>query len=425
MTSKPETVLKQIENLENKEHSKTFLEFYNWLTDDQDSSARNASSYLKILRMFSIDLGTKSLDKITKEDVTGFLDKRKKSIEVDPDKKWERTWNDYLARLIGFYKWLANRNSEDDREDWKTPSPISTIKKKKNKRDSSYSPNDVWSQEELLLVVKYCDNLRDKVIFTLCWDMASRNQEIVKMRLRDIIMKEKYAEASTAWDTKTGTRTNPIIIGFPYLRDLLNQHPFASDPNAFLILSMTTMKPLNPDSLWRIADTLKKRIGKMVTGNKIKDDDERNKLIKLLQKPWNPYLLGRHSSITEKTDILNDFQLKQYAGWGLNSTRPKTYVHRQGKQVINPLLQEHEIIEKQERKPVRKNCSKCGHINTTEATLCSKCSFVLDNRAWQQTKIEEEQEKKDLNLAISALKQKIDSMEENQKDEQSRFEQYL
>jgi len=28
--------------------------------------------------------------------------------------------------------------------------------------------------------------------------MASRNQEIVKMRIRDIILKEKYAEASTA-----------------------------------------------------------------------------------------------------------------------------------------------------------------------------------------------------------------------------------
>ncbi|MDH3488358.1 MAG: hypothetical protein OEL82_10010 [Nitrosopumilus sp.] len=53
----------------------------------------------------------------------------------------------------------------------------------------------------------------------------------------------------------------------------------------------------------------------------------------------------RHSSITEKTDVLNDFQLKQYAGWGINSTRPRTYVHRKGKQVINPLLEEHGIIQ--------------------------------------------------------------------------------
>ena len=162
----------------------------------------------------------------------------------------------------------------------------------------------------------------------------------------------------------------------------------------------------------------------MINDGEIKGDDK-DKLGKLLQKPWNPYLMTRHSSITEKSDVLNDFQLKQYAGWTMNSTRARTYVHRQGKQIINPLLQEHGIIEKQERIPVRKDCSKCGHINTVEATMCSKCSFVLDARAWEQTKLEEQQEKKDMDLTISALQQEVENLKENQKDEQKRFEQYL
>jgi len=111
MTSKPETVLKQIERLENQEHSEIFLEFYDCLTEDQDSTPRNASTYLKILRMFSIGIGSKKLEEVTKEDVVGFLDEKKKDPEIDPEKKWQRTWNDYLARLIGFYKWLANKDS--------------------------------------------------------------------------------------------------------------------------------------------------------------------------------------------------------------------------------------------------------------------------------------------------------------------------
>ena len=418
MTSKPETVIKQIEVLENKTHSEIFMDFYIWLTEEQDSSTRNASTYLKILRMFSMHVGQKPINSISKEDVISFLDKRKKSVEDDPEKKWERTWNDYLARLIGFYKWLSNKDGDDDREDWETPEPIKSIKKKKNKRDSSYSPNDVWSQDELLLVVKYIDNIRDKVIFTVSWDLASRSDEIVKVRIRDIVIKEKYAEISTAWNTKTGTRTNPVIVGFPYLRELLNSHPFASDPNAFLFLSKTSLKPINPDSLWRVADTLKKRLSKMIKENEIKGDD-RQKLIKVLQKPWNPYLIGRHSSITEKTDMLNDFQLKQFSGWSINSKRSVTYVHRKGKQVIGPLLQEYGIIEKKEHKSIRQECSKCGHINTTEATLCSNCSFVLNNRAWEQTKLEEAQEKKDLTLTISALKQKIETLEKQQSEGQS------
>ena len=424
MTSKPETIILQIKELQNQNHSCSFLQFNDWLLDDEDSSVRNASNYLMILRLFSVDVSEKELSEITREDVIKFLDKRRKSTELDPDKKWVRTWNDYLNRLIGFYRWHANHETSRDREDWNTPEPFNSIKKKKIKRDSSYTPNDVWEIDELLLAVKYCDNVRDKAVFTIGWDMVSRNHEIVKLRIKDIIIKEKYAEVSTSWDTKTGVRTCPVIVGFPYLRELLNSHPFASDPNAYLLLSRTTSKPLKPDSLWKISNTLKKRITSMIKDGEIKGDDK-EKLVKLLQKPWNPYLMTRHSSITEKSDILNDFQLKQYAGWTLNSNRARTYVHRKGKQVINPLLEEHGIIEKQERKPVRKECSKCGCINATESTMCTQCSFVLDNRAWQETKLEEEQDKKDLSLTISALKQKIDNMEQNQTDERSRFEQYL
>jgi len=417
VTTKPETVIKQIEELP-EIHRRPLLQFKDWLVDDEDSMLSNAANYLRVLKLFSFDLGKKEFKDVTREDVLEFLDKRKKSIDADPDKKWVRTWNDYLARLVGFYRWLHNHEISKYREDWNTPEPFNSIRKKKNRRDSSYTPNDVWEIDELLLAIKYCDNIRDKAVFTIGWDMVSRNHELVKVKIKDIIIKDKYAEISTSWDTKTGVRTCPIIVGFPYLRELLNVHPFSTNPNSFLILSRTTSKPLNPDSLWRISDTLKKRITKMIKDGEIKGD-EKDKLIKLLQKPWNPYLMTRHSSLTEKSDILNDFQLKQYAGWGINSTRPRTYVHRRGKQIINPLLQEHGIIEQQKRKSIRQECSKCGHINTTEATLCSKCSFVLNTKAWEQVRLEEVQEKKDLNLTISALKQKIEALEQNQPEEQS------
>jgi len=417
VTTKPETVIRQIEELP-KIQSRSLIQFKDWLIEDEDSSLANASNYLRVLKLFSFELGEKDFKAVSREDVLEFLNKRKKSPEIDPDKKWVRTWNDYLARIVGFYRWLYNHETSKDREDWNTPEPFNTIKKKKNKRDSSYSPNDVWEIDDLLLAVKYCDNIRDKAVFTIGWDMVSRNHELVKVKIKDIIIKEKYAEISTSWDTKTGTRTCPIIVGFPYLRELLNSHPFANNPNSFLFLSRTTSKPLNPDSVWRIADTLKKRIIRMIKDGEIKGEDK-DHLSKLLQKPWNPYLMTRHSSLTEKSDILNDFQLKQYAGWGINSTRPKTYLHRRGKQVINPLLEEHGIIEKHQPKAVRQECSKCGNINTTEATLCSKCSFVLNTRAWEQTKLEEVQEKKDLSLTISALKQKIETLEKQQSDGQS------
>jgi len=144
-----------------------------------------------------------------------------------------------------------------------------------------------------------------------------------------------------------------------------------------------------------------------------------------MKKPWNPYLIGRHSSLTEKTNLLTDHQLTKYAGWVPSTKRRETYIHMSGKEVNNPLLQYHGIEIATKPKPTRKECSKCGCINAVENSICSQCSFVLDTRAWHEAKSEEEQKKKDLNLTISVLKQKIENLEQNQKDEQKRFEQYL
>ena len=57
----------------------------------------------RVLKLFSVELSEKEFKSISREDVLEFLNKRKKSPEIDPDKKLERTWNDYLARLVGFY----------------------------------------------------------------------------------------------------------------------------------------------------------------------------------------------------------------------------------------------------------------------------------------------------------------------------------
>lgn len=294
MPTKPETILKKMGALPYYQ-LKLCLQFKEWLEYENDNSERNWINYFKILDLFADHIGNKMFEDVNREDILSFLDKRKKSIDEDPEKKWIVTWNGYLSRLLGFYRWLYNYDKEKDREEWVTPEIFASIKRKKNKRISSYSPTDVWSIVELLTVVKYCTNPRDKAILTISWDMAARNHEMVKLRLKDIVFKEKYAEATTSWDTKTGMRTSPLIISFPYLRDLINIHPFANSPDAFLILSHTSNKPLSSNSIWGITKDLKNKITKMLENGDIKETDKEI-LTGLMKKPWNPYLIGRHSS---------------------------------------------------------------------------------------------------------------------------------
>lgn len=147
MPTKPETILKKIDSLPN--HQSTLcLKFKEWLEYENDNSERNWINYFKVLSLFADHIGNKAFRNITRDDVLSFLDKRKKSVDVDPEKKWIVTWNGYLSRLLGFYRWMYNNNNEQDRENWVTPEIFSSIKRKKNKRISSYNPTDVWNIEE-------------------------------------------------------------------------------------------------------------------------------------------------------------------------------------------------------------------------------------------------------------------------------------
>ena len=93
MTTKPETVIQKVGELP-KNHSIPLLQFKDWLVDEEDSMLSNAANYLRVLKLFSGHIGEKNFKDVTREEVLEFLDQRKKTRDVDPGKKWVRTWND-------------------------------------------------------------------------------------------------------------------------------------------------------------------------------------------------------------------------------------------------------------------------------------------------------------------------------------------
>lgn len=71
---------------------------------------------IKIMIYFGRFLGPdtcfSSLNK--KEQVLDFLNTRIKDKESDPDKRWTRTWNDYLQRIKYFIRWLYNQKDKEN-----------------------------------------------------------------------------------------------------------------------------------------------------------------------------------------------------------------------------------------------------------------------------------------------------------------------
>jgi integrase/recombinase XerD len=155
-------------------------------------------------------------------------------------------------------------------------------------------------------------------------DSGCRPHEILKLRIKDIAFKfvgnRQYAEVVV--NGKTGTRSLPLIDSLPYVKDYLDQeHPMQGNPNAVFICGTGKSygKELQIISLHNIYDTLKKEVFPKLLESPNVSLEDKQKIRELLKKPWTPYLVGRHTSLTQKSRILKESTLRiQSSKWLYN-----------------------------------------------------------------------------------------------------------
>ena len=331
-----------------------------------------------------------------KDEILAFLDSKKKDAENDPERRWITTWNYYLNRLKLFFRWLYNRhqNKSDEFEmsDWKTPEFVQ-IKLKKTKRISPYSESELWDKDDILLVTKYESYKRNKAILTLLWDLDARPHEITLLKIKNISIRERYAEGEIPHEAKTGGGPILLTCSFPYVRDWLNEHPFKNEPGARLICNLNTGAPINPEAIWTMMKQLGKRILRLLQSGSIINVKERDRLRHLINnKKWNPYCI-RHSAITADSDFLPEYALKKKVRWSMNSKQGSRYIKRRmGNDLKQKILVYNGIVPPPdiERKPSVLSCPRCNLVNAVENKYCSECSYPLVPSAFDEIKLAEE-----------------------------------
>jgi integrase/recombinase XerD len=230
----------------NQTNASMISEFYYFMKDNGTSESYQKNN-LKTVISFARYLGnsTKFYDIQRKEQIISFLDTKVKSNDVDPDRKWITTWNDYIGRIKFFMRWLYNHykkksqglEAHSSMSDWITPSFVQ-IKKKLTKRISPYIENELWDKDEFLTIIKYEPYKRNKAALSLLWDFDARNHEVTLLKIKHIRLKEKYGEGEIPYEAKTGAGPILLTCSFPYVRDWLNEHPFKNEPNARLICNV-------------------------------------------------------------------------------------------------------------------------------------------------------------------------------------------
>jgi integrase/recombinase XerD len=107
------------------------------------------------------------------------------------------------------------------------------------------------------------------------------------------------------------------------------QHSYPTNPNAPLIsgVSRSMGRSLSSESLNHIYARYKNKIYPQLLDSPSVTPEDKPKLKELLRKPRNPYLAGRHTSLTAKSKILKETTLRVFSGWTPGSDMRRRYVH--------------------------------------------------------------------------------------------------
>jgi integrase/recombinase XerD len=261
-------------------------------------------------------------------------------------------------------------------------------------------------------------------------DSACRPHELLRLRIKDLVFKitpdktKQYAEVLV--NGKTGSRSIPLIDSIPYIKDWIDQHPQSGNPNSILLCGFgrSIGRKLNERSLAEIYRRYRREYFPKLIKNPNVPPEDKQRVTELLKKPWNPYI-RRHSALTEKSGILKEHHLRQYAGWSIRSHMPEKYLHYFGNESSEGILVAYGIITKNEQlsnvlKP--KQCPNCNEPNKPDSKFCAKCRMVLTYDAYNET-LEKQQEKES---EVQRLQEKYEQDMKTMREEmENKFQQIL
>ncbi len=260
-------------------------------------------------------------------------------------------------------------------------------------------------------------------------DSAARPHELLKLRVKDVVFKlapdeKQYAEILV--NGKTGTRCIPLIDSIPYIKDWINQHPRSGNSNAILLCGFgkSLNQMIDERSLAKIYKRYKEKFFPKLLENPSVLPEDKQKIRELLKKPWNPYI-RRHSSLTEKSTILKEHTLRQFAGWSPGPNMHLKYLHYFGNESNDSILEAYGIISKGKHvsEALRpKQCPNCNEPNKPDSRFCSKCRMVLTYDAYNGT-LEDQKEKES---EVQKMQQKYEQdMKTIREEMENKFQQIL
>lgn len=242
---------------------------------------------------------------------------------------------------------------------------------------------DLLTPADIELLLRTCQNVRDKALIAILWETGGRISEIGNLQLKHIVKGQHGFNLDILG--KTGRRNPLIISAAPYLSAWLALHPFKDDPEAplwTLFQHRKDSRHLCYNGLRRILKTHFQQAG--------------------INKPFNPHIF-RHSraTFTLASGMFSEQTAKQYYGWAPDSHMLSTYSHLISQDANDALLAANGLTPAQRQQDAMKpiECRICNELNPPGTPYCTKCNAVLDmKKAYEHQRVHELKDELFVNL---------------------------
>jgi integrase len=272
-------------------------------------------------------------------------------LKVKDNKKWSaRTVDTVLFTVKSFFRWL---NVD-----------VSWIRRKR-KYELQKLPEDLLTEDDVLMLIRTADHIRDKALISVLYESGMRAGELLNMSIKDIVFDDLGAIARVSG--KTGDRRIRLVFSASYLRNWIDKHPLRNNRDASMWVGIGNRGKREPLQYKQLSERLR--------GLAIKCK---------IKKPVNPHHF-RHSRASFLAKFLTESQLKVFFGWTQGSGMAQVYVHLSGRDVDDALLSKVFGLKKLEEagrpKLVHTFCLRCKEPNSPEHSVCQRCSFPLEAKA--------------------------------------------
>ncbi len=251
-----------------------------------------------------------------------------------------------------FFKWL--RNIEEKGVYPPEVKWISTT----NKKDKQRLPEDLLTEEEVVKMIEFCRNERDKAFIAVLYESGCRIAEILTIKLKNIAFDDLGAKVSVFG--KTGSRRIRLVSSSAYIKQWLNKHPSKNNPDSYVWVK-TNNELMGYATVRKLLTIIARKAG--------------------VKKRVNPHSF-RHARATHLANFLTEAQLKEVFGWTQGSDMASIYVHLSSRDTDEAILKVYgkEIKSKENQKSLLtpKTCPRCNTENEATNKFCKLCGLTLD-----------------------------------------------